>query len=221
MSTHARIAPSILSADFSILGDEVRAAEAGGADIVHVDVMDGHFVPNITIGPLVVASLRPVTKLELDVHLMIDSPWDYLEEFARAGADSITVHIEACPDPEDTIEKIHALGKRAGITMRPGTPLASIEKVVSQVERVLIMSVEPGFGGQSFLPDQLDKARQLVEWRKQHGYKYDIQIDGGIKAHNARECAAAGIEVFVAGSAVFNGDDYGTTISAIREAANS
>jgi ribulose-phosphate 3-epimerase len=219
MSTQARIAPSILSADFSILGDEVRAAEAGGADMVHVDVMDGHFVPNITIGPLVVKSLRPVTKLELDVHLMIDNPWDYLEEFANAGADSITVHVEACPDPADTIEKIHALGKRAGITLRPGTPIESIQDIVARVERVLIMSVEPGFGGQSFMSDQLDKARRLVEWRKEYGYDYDIQIDGGIKAHNAGECAAAGVEVFVAGSAVFDGDDYGATITAIRNAA--
>ena len=219
MPTQARIAPSILSADFSILGDEVRAVEAGGADMIHVDVMDGHFVPNITIGPLVVKSLRPVTKLELDVHLMIDNPWDYLEEFANAGADSITVHVEACPDPADTIEKIHALGKRAGITLRPGTPIESIEDIASRVERVLIMSVEPGFGGQSFMSDQLDKARRLVEWRKEHGYDYDIQIDGGIKAHNAGECAAAGVEVFVAGSAVFDGDDYGATITAIRNAA--
>lgn len=220
MSEQARIAPSILSADFSILGDEVRAAEAGGADIIHVDVMDGRFVPNITIGPLVVESLRPVTGLELDVHLMIEEPWNYIDDFATAGADSITVHIEACPDPAGTLQRIHDLGKRAGITMRPGTPIESIEKVAGMVERVLIMSVEPGFGGQSFMPDQLDKARTLVRWRKEHGHHYDIEIDGGIKVHNARECAEAGVEVFVAGSAVFDGDDYAATISAMRNAAD-
>ena len=220
MSTQARIAPSILSADFSILGEEVRQAEAGGADIIHVDVMDGHFVPNLTIGPPVVASLRPVTQLELDVHLMIDAPWKYIEEFAKAGADSITVHIEACPDPADTIGRIHDLGKRAGITMRPGTPIDSIEGVAGLVERVLIMSVEPGFGGQSFMPDQLDKARTLVRWREERGHHYDIEIDGGIKVHNARECAEAGVEVFVAGSAVFDGDDYSATIAAMRNAAD-
>ena len=219
MDTTARIAPSSLSADFSILGDEVRRAEAGGADIIHVDVMDGHFVPNLTIGPLVVDSLRPVTELELDVHLMIEKPWEYIPEFAKAGADSITVHIETCPEPEDVIQQIHDLGKRAGITLCPGTPLETIKNVAAMVERVLIMSVEPGFGGQSFMPDQLEKARTLVAWRQQDGHHYDIQIDGGIKAHNARECAEAGVEVFVAGSAVFDADDYQTSIAALRASA--
>ena len=219
MAETALIAPSILSADFSILGDEVRRAEAGGADIIHVDVMDGHFVPNLTIGPLVVDSLRPVTELELDVHLMIEKPWEYIPEFAKAGADSITVHIETCPEPVAVIEQIHKLGKRAGITLCPGTPLDTIAPVAAMVERVLIMSVEPGFGGQSFMPDQLEKSRTLVEWRSAHGHHYDIQIDGGIKAHNARECAEAGVEVFVAGSAVFDAEDYQTSIAALRASA--
>jgi ribulose-phosphate 3-epimerase len=219
MASPARIAPSILSADFSILGDEVRRVEAGGADIIHVDVMDGHFVPNLTIGPLVVNSLRPVTDLELDVHLMIDKPWEYIPEFAKAGADSITVHIETCPDPVKVIHQIHELDKRAGITLCPRTPIESIQAVAGMVERVLIMSVEPGFGGQSFMPDQLEKVRTLVQWREAEGHHYDIQIDGGIKTHNAATCAAAGVEVFVAGSAVFDADDYQTSIASLRDSA--
>lgn len=219
MATTARIAPSILSADFSILGEEVRQAETGGADLIHLDVMDGHFVPNLTIGPLVVNSLRPVTSLELDVHLMIEKPWDYIPEFAKAGADSITVHIETCPDPAAVIRQIHDLDKRAGITLCPGTPIESVLPVAAMVERVLIMSVEPGFGGQSFMEGQLDKVRKLVEWRNAEGHHYDIQIDGGIKSHNAAVCAAAGVEVFVAGSAVFDADDYQKSIMNLRASA--
>ncbi len=216
-----QIAPSILAADFGHLGDEVRAAEAAGADLIHVDVMDGHFVPNISLGPVVVEGLRPVTKLELDVHLMIDSPWDYLEAFARAGADSITVHVEACPDPADTIGQIHKLGKRAGIVMSPPTSVDAVEPFVELVERVLVMSVHPGFGGQSFLPEVLSKTDALSRWRKERSLSFDIQIDGGIKEANSREVVEKGVETLVAGSAIFGGDDYGQRISAMRAAAES
>lgn len=219
MSRTIRIAPSILSADFGRLDDEIKAAEAGGADLIHVDVMDGHFVPNITLGPIVVKGIRPATKLELDVHLMIESPWDYVEAFAKAGADNITVHVEACPDPADTIGKIHATGKTAGLVMSPPTPVESVEPYLELVERVLVMSVNPGFGGQSFMPEVLTKTEALARWRTERGLSYDIEIDGGIKESNSRQAADAGAETLVAGSAVFGGGDYGERITAIRDAA--
>lgn len=214
-----QIAPSILAADFGNLGNEVKAVEAGGADLIHVDVMDGHFVPNISLGPVVVEGIRPVTKLELDVHLMIDAPWDYLEAFAKAGADSITVHVEACPDPADTIEKIHKLGKRAGLVMSPPTPIESVEPYLGLVERVLVMSVNPGFGGQSFMPEVLTKTDALHRWRAERNLTYDIEIDGGIKAGNSREVAERGAETLVAGSAIFGGEDYAERISSMRREA--
>lgn len=216
-----QIAPSILAADFGNLGDEVKAAEAGGADLIHVDVMDGHFVPNISLGPVVVEGIRPVTKLELDVHLMIESPWDYLEAFAKAGADSITVHVEACPDPANTIQRIHDLGKRAGIVMSPPTPVDAVEPYVGLVERVLVMSVNPGFGGQSFLPEVLTKTETLHRWREERGLAFDIEIDGGIKAANSREVVEHGAETLVAGSAIFGGDDYTERISSMRAEARA
>ncbi len=216
-----QIAPSILAADFGHLGAEVQAAEAGGADLIHVDVMDGHFVPNISLGPVVVEGIRPVTKLELDVHLMIESPWEYLEAFAEAGADSITVHVEACPDPADTLGRIHALGKRAGIVMSPPTPVESVEPFLEQVERVLVMSVNPGFGGQSFMPEVLTKTDTLSRWRRERGLTYDIEIDGGIKAANSRQVVERGAETLVAGSAIFGGDDYGERIRAMRAEAEA
>ncbi|MDG2303619.1 MAG: ribulose-phosphate 3-epimerase [Candidatus Binatia bacterium] len=216
-----QIAPSILAADFGQLGDEIKAAEAGGADLIHVDVMDGHFVPNISLGPVVVQGIRPVTKLELDVHLMIESPWEYLEAFAKAGADSITVHVEACPDPADTIGKIHGLGKRAGIVMSPDTPVDAVEPFLDLVERVLVMSVHPGFGGQSFIPEALAKTETLSRWRSERGLAYDIEIDGGIKEANSHEVAEKGAETLVSGSGIFGGDDYGQRISAMRAAAES
>jgi ribulose-phosphate 3-epimerase len=207
-----KIAPSILSADFGRLADEVRAVEKAGADWIHVDVMDGRFVPNITIGPVVVKAIRKATKLPLDVHLMIVEPEKYIDDFARAGADTIGVHVEACPHLHRVIQQIRHAGKRASVTLNPHTPLEAIEYVLADVQQVLIMSVNPGFGGQSFIPNVLPKIRQLAERQ----LDLDIEVDGGIKSDNAAQVVAAGANVLVAGSAVFESGDYAATIAKLR-----
>jgi ribulose-phosphate 3-epimerase len=199
-----KLAPSILSADFARLGDQVKAAEAAGADWIHVDVMDGHFVPPITIGPLIVRWLRPVTSLPLDVHLMIEQPERHLADFAKAGADRITVHVETCPHLHRTIQQIKELGLKAGVTLNPATPLAALEEILPNVDLVLIMSVNPGFGGQSYIPSSTPKIARLRRMLDDIGSPAEIQIDGGVNSDTIAEIVAAGATVLVAGSAIFN-----------------
>jgi ribulose-phosphate 3-epimerase len=212
-----KIAPSILSADFSRLAEEVKAVEEAGADWIHIDVMDGHFVPNLTIGPLVVASLRKETKLPFDVHLMIERPDDFLEPFARAGADIITVHVEACVHLHRTLQTIKQLGKKAGVALNPATPLCFLEPILNDVDLVLIMSVNPGFGGQKFIPSALDRIRQVRKWIEAWDLNIDLEVDGGINANTIAKVAAAGANVFVAGSAVFGQENYAQVIRTFRE----
>lgn len=211
-----KIAPSILSADFAKLGEEIKDVERGGADYIHVDVMDGHFVPNITIGPLIVEAIRPVTKLPLDVHLMIENPDDYIEEFARAGADYITVHVEACKHLHRTIGLIKSLGVKAGVVLNPATPVNTIQHVIKHVDMVLLMSVNPGFGGQSFIPEVLPKIREVKAMADEFNPALEIEIDGGVNEETAKLCIEAGANVLVAGSAIYNQSDRKAAIAAIR-----
>jgi len=211
------IAPSLLSADFGRLAEEVRAVEEAGADLLHVDVMDGRFVPNITIGPPVVAAIRKVAKAPLDVHLMIVEPERYIEEFAKAGADVITVHAEATPHLQRCVARIRELGKKAGVSLNPSTSLSGIEWVLTDVDMVLIMSVNPGFGGQAFLPSSLGKIELLRTQLTRAGLNVDIQVDGGIKAENVGEVVAAGANVIVSGSGIFGTPDYKKTIELMRK----
>lgn len=211
------IAPSILSADFSKLGDEIRSVEAAGADWIHVDVMDGHFVPNITIGPLVVEAARRVTSLPLDVHLMIENPDKYIPDFVQAGASLISVQAETCIHLNRTIHLIKELGPRAGVVLNPSTPLSSIEWVIENVDVVMIMSVNPGFGGQSFIPNSIDKIKALSRLIQDRELPALIEIDGGVSEKNIKIISDAGADIFVAGSAIFNSEDYQKTIAKFRQ----
>jgi len=210
------MAPSILSADFSRLGEEIRAVEKAGADIIHVDVMDGHFVPNITIGPLVVASVREITDLPLDVHLMIADADSYIEDFAKAGADWITVHVEACPHLHRTISRIKELGKKAGAVLNPATPLVSLDEILGDVDLVMLMSVNPGFGGQSFIKSSLNKIKTLRKMIEERGLHVGIEVDGGVSPVTIKDVAGAGGNIFVAGSAVFGQHDYTKVIREMK-----
>ncbi len=216
-----KIAPSILSADFARLGDEIRALEAGGADYVHIDVMDGHFVPNITIGPLIVEAVRKVTDMPLDVHLMIENPDQYIPDFVKAGADIITVHYEAVPHLHRTVQLIHSLGKKAGVSLNPATPVSSLEVILEELDLVLLMSVNPGFGGQNFIPSCLPKIEALRKEIDRRGLNVELEIDGGVKPANIAAIAGAGADVFVAGSAVFGASDYQATIAELRRLAEA
>jgi len=211
------MAPSILSADFSRLGEEIRTVEKAGADVIHVDVMDGHFVPNITIGPLVVEAVRRITDLPLDVHLMISAADRYLEDFARAGADWITVHVEACPHLHRTVGRIRELGKKAGAVLNPATPLVSLEEILGDVDLVMLMSVNPGFGGQSFIRSTIDKIRTLRQMIEARGLEVGIEVDGGVGPATIVDVAGAGANIFVAGSAVFGQQDYGRVIRDMKD----
>lgn len=214
-----KIAPSILSADFARLGEEVRAVAS--ADYVHLDVMDGHFVPNLTIGPPVVAAVRQATSLPLDVHLMIENPDRYIPAFAEAGADILTVHQETVPHLHRTVQLIKSLGKQAGVSINPATPVSTLECILDDIDLVLVMSVNPGFGGQSFIPGALNKIDQLRREIDRRGLAVELEVDGGVKPDNIGLIARAGADVFVAGSAVFNTDDYAATIAELRRAAVS
>src|SRR5689334_19662512 len=216
-----RIAPSILSADFGRLAEEVRAAEAAGADWIHVDVMDGRFVPNITIGPVVVAAVRKATKLPIDAHLMIVEPEKYVEAFAKAGADVISVHAEVSPHLHRTLQAIRGAGARPAVALNPATPLSAVEWVLGDCEMVLLMTVNPGFGGQRYIEAATEKVRQLRALAEARGQALEIEVDGGIKPDTVAASAAAGANVFVAGTAVFGAKDYGAAIRGIRDHAAS
>ena len=213
-----KIAPSILAANFSKLADEVREVEQAGAELIHIDVMDGHFVPNITMGPIVVEALRPVTNLPLDVHLMIENPDQYIESFAKAGADYITVHVETCPHLHRTIQLIRSFGVKPGVVLNPHTPIDTIQHVLEDIDMVLFMTVNPGFGGQKFIHSVVPKVKQLSTIIKEKGLNIEIEIDGGINTETIVPCAEAGATIFVAGSAIYNQSDRSKALQEIKEA---
>jgi ribulose-phosphate 3-epimerase len=213
-----KIAPSILAANFSKLAEEVIEVEQAGAQLIHIDVMDGHFVPNITMGPIVVEALRPVTKLPLDVHLMIENPDNYIESFANAGAEYITVHVEACPHLHRTIQLIRSFGVKPGVVLNPHTPIESIQHVLEDIDMVLFMTVNPGFGGQKFIYSVIPKIKQLADLIKEKDLTIEIEIDGGINAETIVPCAEAGATIFVAGSAIYNQQDRAQALQDIQQA---
>jgi len=211
------IAPSILSADFLKLGEEIQAAEAAGADMLHIDIMDGHFVPNITIGPFIVESIRKITSLPLDVHLMIEEPDKYLRDFIKAGADYLTVHYEASVHLHRTVQWIKESGVKAGVSLNPATPVWNLEHILPYTDIALLMSVNPGFGGQEFIPEVIEKIKILKKLLREKGLSTLIEVDGGVKIENAPEIISAGADILVMGSAFFNSKDYGTVIKQFRE----
>jgi len=213
------LAPSVISADFGNLQADLAQAEKGGADLLHVDIMDGHFVPNITFGPAIVARIKSLTKLPLDVHLMISHPRKYAAAFAKAGAANITFHVESEDDTSATISEIKKLGCHVGLSVKPKTPLSAICAHLNQLDRVLVMTVEPGFGGQKFMPDMLPKVEEARAWRKEGNFKYDIEVDGGLDKETIEPSVRAGAEVIVAGTAVFGRPDIGQAIREMRETA--
>lgn len=214
-----RIAPSILAADFTRLGVEIQAVEAGGADWIHVDVMDGHFVPNITIGPFIADAVKRSTSLPVDVHLMIEKPERYIEPFVKAGADTVGVHVETCPNLHRTVGQIRETGARACVVLNPATPATAVEQVLGDVQQILVMTVNPGFGGQGFIASMLGKIETLRGWIDDASLDIDLQVDGGVTVDTIGDCRSAGADVFVAGTAIFGSDDYARAIAELKRRA--
>lgn len=214
-----KIAPSVLSADFSMLAEQIQIVENAGADWIHLDVMDGHYVPNITFGPLIISAIRKLTNLPLDAHLMISHADDYLETFQKAGVDRLTVHVEACPHLWATIDRMHKLGLKPGITLNPATPVSLIEPILHKIDLVLVMTVEPGFGGQEFIPEMLDKVAAVNDYKQKHQLNYEIQVDGGIDEETTPAVVKAGATVLVSGSSIFGEPDIADAFSRIKKAA--
>ena len=211
-----KVAPSILAADFTKLGEEIQAVEKAGADWIHIDVMDGHFVPNITVGPLIVEAVNRVTNLPLDVHLMIENPDRYIPDFVEAGSDVLTVHIENCPHLHRTIQHIKSFGIKAGVVVNPATSLSLLEEILGDIDLVLLMSVNPGFGGKKFIPSVIDKIEYLREILEKSNSDVEVQVDGGIKVDNAAEIVSAGTDILVVGSGIFSTDNYKSTIMKLK-----